>query len=109
MRIRAMQQIKCSISPYYYSVTTLCRGRPRGCLINNPKRCAGYKYRRSADGDEAAGHSFRGCRTSNTRASVKYTKLTEDESSSNSLDVLQRSRTDLYLNCNSKEEQRSTR
>nr|KAF7390445.1 hypothetical protein H0235_017607 [Vespula pensylvanica] len=39
----------------------------------------------------------------------RYTKPTEDESSSNSLDVLQRSRIDLYLNCNSKEELRSTR
>ncbi|KAL2750320.1 hypothetical protein V1477_001451 [Vespula maculifrons] len=40
---------------------------------------------------------------------MRYTKLTEDDSSSNSVDVLQRSRIELYLNCNSKEEQRSTR
>ncbi|KAL2746087.1 hypothetical protein V1477_005744 [Vespula maculifrons] len=45
-------------------------GRYRVRWVKNPKRCAGYKYRRSEDGDEAAGHSFGDCRTSNTRASV---------------------------------------
>ncbi|KAL2750335.1 hypothetical protein V1477_001423, partial [Vespula maculifrons] len=66
--------------------------------LRNCRRRAGYKYRRSADGDAAAGHSFGGCRTSDTRASVRYTKPTEDESSSKSLDVLQRSRIHLYWN-----------
>ncbi|KAL2750303.1 hypothetical protein V1477_001475 [Vespula maculifrons] len=37
-----------------------------------------------------------------------YTKSKEDESSSNSLDVLQRSRIQLYLNCNSKEDTKSS-
>ncbi|KAL2746109.1 hypothetical protein V1477_005766 [Vespula maculifrons] len=63
-------------------------GRYRVRWVKNPKRCAGYKYRRSEDGDEAAGHSFGDCRTSNTRASVRYTKPTEDESSTKRLDVL---------------------
>ncbi|KAF7379329.1 hypothetical protein HZH66_014700 [Vespula vulgaris] len=40
--------------------------------------------------------------------SKRYTKPTEDESSSKSLDVLQRSRIHLYLNCNSKEDTKSS-
>ncbi|KAL2750354.1 hypothetical protein V1477_001413 [Vespula maculifrons] len=44
-------------------VTTVCRRRPRGRSVNNPKRCALYIYRRSADGDEVACHSFGGYRT----------------------------------------------
>ncbi|KAL2746057.1 hypothetical protein V1477_005714 [Vespula maculifrons] len=36
----------------------------------------------------------------------RYTKPTEDENNSDSLDVMQRSRNDLYLNCNSKKDKK---